>query len=742
MRQVKASDFRVRKLMAALLGLGILPSWATAIAADDEQLQNLQTVVVTAQKRVQTEFDVPASVSSIDAAGLSNSGLFRLEDFAAQVPGLSVTSSTAGQNQVTIRGITTGSVQSAPTTGIYLDEAPIGSVNAYTHGSTLVPDLDPAELSRIEVLKGPQGTLYGSNALGGILRYVTRPPDFTELSGSVTVGGASIDHGGNGGVARLYVNVPFAANTMALQLSGFDRYTPGFIDDANGRKNVNDAHTSGGHLVYTWAVSDDWKVAVSALTHRVTSNDSNTEDVDAKTLHPLHGSLTQNVLIAQPSKSVLDLYNVTLHGKVAFFDLVSSTTYQTVNFNATSDATDEYGALLGGLLHIPNLGVSLSQRTETDRWSEELRLDARALDDKLFYQVGGYFTKENDVNEVPGLNPFSAQTLAPITLPFYFLHAILDTNYHEYSGFANATYNFTPQFSLQGGVRYSEDHQSYSQNYSGLLEGPKPVVINDARERGNKTTYLGTASYKLTTDNAVYLRVATGYRAGGPNATPPPTIYVAPTTFAPDSLTSYEVGYKSVMAGGKVSLEAAIFKTDWKDIQIETSQAGYKFFANGGTATSKGAEATLLVNPFAGFTVRASAAYTDAYLTADAPAAMGVRGDELPFVPKYTASLGSSYRCEVGRGWATELGGSVDYTGSRRSDYSGRDPVGVPPYTTVNVTGSLESDHWRFTVYGRNLNDREGITSLAQRTLVLGVNPYSAAIIQPRTLGIEANFRF
>jgi outer membrane receptor for ferrienterochelin and colicin len=142
MRQVKASDFRVRKLMAALLGMGILPSWATAIAADDEQLQNLQTVVVTAQKRVQTEFDVPASVSSIDAAGLSNSGLFRLEDFAAQVPGLSVTSSTAGQNQVTIRGITTGSVQSAPTTGIYLDEAPIGSVNAYTHRGAQRPTGD------------------------------------------------------------------------------------------------------------------------------------------------------------------------------------------------------------------------------------------------------------------------------------------------------------------------------------------------------------------------------------------------------------------------------------------------------------------------------------------------------------------------------------------------------------------------------------------------------------------------
>jgi len=111
---------------------------------------------------------------------------------------------------------------------------------------------------------------------------LTRQPDFTQLSGSVTVGGNVVDHGGNGGVARLYVNAPFAANTMALQLSAFDRYSPGFINDVNGRKDVNDSHTSGGRLVYTWAFSDDWRVAISALTHRVTSNDSNTEDVDCK----------------------------------------------------------------------------------------------------------------------------------------------------------------------------------------------------------------------------------------------------------------------------------------------------------------------------------------------------------------------------------------------------------------------------------------------------------------------------
>jgi outer membrane receptor protein involved in Fe transport len=394
------------------------------------------------------------------------------------------------------------------------------------------------------------------------------------------------------------------------------------------------------------------------------------------------------------------------------------------------------------LLHIPDLGASVSQATKTDRWSQEVRLDAHAFDNSLLYEVGGYFTQEDDTNRVPGIDPFSTVTLAPIPLPFYFINAEIGTRYREFSGFANATYSFTPEFSVQGGVRYSEDHQIYNQDYSGLLVGPVPLTVTGGREQGDKTTYLGTASYKLTKDDLLYLRVATGYRPGGPNAIPPPVVYPAPQTFSPDSLISYEVGYKAVLADGKASFETALFKTDWKDIQIQTSQGGFNFFVNGGSATSKGAEATLLVNPMSGLSVRATASYVDAYLTSAAPLAEGISGDELPFVPKVTASLAPSYHWQIGSGWGATIGSSVDFTGTRRSDYSGRAPVEVPSYTTVNLNASLDRDHWRFTLYGKNVGDSDGITSLAARTLVAGVTPLAAAIIQPRTIGIEANYHY
>lgn len=714
---------------------------ASAAGAAAPQV-NLATIMVTAQKREQPAIDVPASVTSIEGASLARGGLDRLSEYVDQIPGMSLTSIKPGENQITIRGITTGLSQSAPTTAVYIDDAPIGSVNAYTVGSQLAPDLDPANLSRIEVLKGPQGTLYGAGAMGGMIRYVTTAPDFRHVKGSVTLGVDTVDGGGTGDVGRFYVNLPVASNSMALQLSGFDQHYAGFINDLNGRTNVNGAQLKGGRAAYTWLIDSDWKVAVSALTQQVHDNDTQTEDVDAKTLKPLYGSLVQNAYIAQPANTKLNVYNVDLHGRIGNFALVSSTTYQTINANAVGDVTPLYGALLGPLIGIPGLGTGISQFTSTKRWSQELRLDSTAFGDKLQYEGGLYFTREVDSNRIPGITTFSTATLAPIVLPFDLVKAEIDSTYREYSAFANATYAFTPKYSIQGGLRYSTDHQTYGQNYSGLLVGPTPLIVTNGREQGNKVTYLVTASYQPSGEQTLYARVANGYRPGGPNAVPPSTVYAAPRTFKPDSLTSYEIGYKSVMDDGTLSFAGALFSTNWNDIQIQTSAGGFNFFVNGGAATSRGAEATLLFYPVDGWSMRATGAYTDAKLTQNAPLAGGVSGDELPFVPKVTASLSSDYHWPLGGGWGASAGGSVNYTGQRRSDYSQRAAVNIPSYTTVDLNTAVSRDGWHLSLYVKNLSNSRGFTYLATRGLAPGLNPYTAGVITPRTIGVQVNYRF
>jgi outer membrane receptor protein involved in Fe transport len=247
----------------------------------------------------------------------------------------------------------------------------------------------------------------------------------------------------------------------------------------------------------------------------------------------------------------------------------------------------------------------------------------------------------------------------------------------------------------------------------------------------------------------VYGRVATGYRSGGPSALPAGVVPGVGTSFEPDTLTSYELGFKSGF-GPKASLEAAVFTTDWKNIQIQTSArtaaGNFNYFVNGGTARSSGAEATLLLFPMQGLTLKTTAAYTDSHLTSDAPAAGGVSGDRMPFVPRVTASLVADYRFPLA-GVPAWVGGAVQYIGERRSNFTNKTPQDVPSYTTLSLNTGVDLKNLRVTLYGKNLTNERGINFLNCTGLPLaGVNPlgnpFAAGVFQPRTLGVDVAYRF
>lgn len=714
----------------------------SAHAAGQEAASDLaiDKVIVTAQKREQAALEVPGSVASVNTERLAREGKVRLEDYVASVPGLSISSYRQGFTQVTLRGITTGVADSAATTAFYIDEAPIGSVNAYTMGSTITPDIDPAELQRVEVLKGPQGTLYGAGAMGGMVRYVTAAPDLRQLRGSVTLGGNQVEGGANGSSARASLNVPFADNTMALRFSAFRRTDGGFIDTTQGRENINQSRISGGRVAYTWMLNNQWKLNAFALTQRVESKGTATEDVDAKTLQPLYGKYKQQTFVPEGSFANLDVANVTLNGELGPFELVSSTTWQKISTRTTTDNTYGFGAFVGASFGIPDLGIVGDHYAHTRRLSQELRVRANAFGERLQYEAGVYFTHENSSTFIPTPSPFSTSTGAAYVLP-EIARAAIASDYKEYSVFANASYALTPSIDLQAGIRHGADDQAYQQAYQGLLVGPTPLTFNSGA-KNNKSTYLLTASYKASPVDVLYARMATGYRAGGPNAVPPAAVVDARQTFLPDTLTSMEVGYKAVFAGGKLSFEGALFSTRWKDIQIQTSAGGFAYFVNGGVASSRGAEASLIYYPLPGLSLRATGGYTRAVLDEDAPAAGGIAGDHLPFVPTITSSIGANYRWMQAAGWQASVGGSLDYTGKRRSDFSGRAPIDVPTFKTFNLSAGLEHGAWRLSLYGKNLGNSRGMTYIKSRSLALDANPLAAGVITPRTLGADLNYRF
>ena len=721
---------------------------ATAASVPDDS-EMIQKVVVTANKREQAAIDVAASVAAISAERLSLGGAARLEDFAAQIPGLSVIEVTRGQMAVVLRGISTGALQSTPTTAQYIDEAPVGSVNAYAAGATLTPDLDPADLQRVEVLKGPQGTLYGAGAVGGLLRYVTAPADTEHLSGVVSLGGNKISEGGYGSNERISLNVPLAKDVLGLRVSAFNRDEAGYIyNPVDGKHDVNAANTRGGRVALDWKLDPDWSVKAWALTQKLKADGYGSEDVVAPSLTPLTGDLQRSTWVGEPQTMSLDLANLNVKGRLGDFELVSSTTWQDTESHALTDTSRADTLILQLIFNTPGLGVQSQADIKTRRVSQELRARTSAFNDKLDYDVGMFFTKEDSSYVVAADSPFVIATGETFPTP-KLADVSISSKYDEVSVFGNATYAVSPTFDLMSGLRFSEDKQHFDQDYVPTIASPVAALVVQDVTQQHSTWMLG-ARYKPDDDTAIYLRAASAYRPGGPSALPPGILPGGKTSFNPDNLISYELGYKSEFLKGTASIEAAVFATDWKNIQLQTNAQGptiaYAYFINGGTAKSDGAEVTLVWVPTSGLTLRANGAYTDARLTADAPAAGGVNGDLMPYTPKWSGSTGGDYNFALAsyKAW---VGATVNFMGSRHSDFSEHKDVNLPSYTTLNANAGMTIHQARVSLYIRNIADKRGInyaTPAGDQTTGLNPsgNPFAATVIQPRTVGVDLAYRF
>jgi outer membrane receptor protein involved in Fe transport len=217
----------------------VIVGQATANTSDDppssslDEVPTLEEVIVTASKRTEQEIDVPYSVSALSGEDLRSTRSNRFEDYLTKVAGANFVSSGEGTTQIFLRGITAGAAQASSTVGIYIDEAPYGSSTPFAMGATGAPDLDPSDFDRIEVLRGPQGTLYGANALGGVIKFVTTQPDTQSFSGRVDVGGSFVDGGGQGYNVSGAVNLPLVEDKLALRVSAYGREDPGYIDDTS-----------------------------------------------------------------------------------------------------------------------------------------------------------------------------------------------------------------------------------------------------------------------------------------------------------------------------------------------------------------------------------------------------------------------------------------------------------------------------------------------------------------------------
>ncbi len=741
-----ATGTRVAAL-AGFLPLAVnAQSTAASSAGQAEGAQSagtLSEVVVTAQKRTERALTIPASVTALSEGELTRIAAVRLADYQALVPGLELVADREGQTQIVIRGITTGQMTPNSTVSTYVDDAPYGSSTAFSLGGQLTPDIDPSDLQRIEVLRGPQGTLYGASALGGLVKYVTTLPDLEHYAARVEMDGSSIDHGGIGYGARGMANLPLINDTLGLRISAFDRWDPGYIDNPQlGRSDVNSTHVDGGRASVLWDATPQLNVRLTAQLQDLKGSGSDDEDVDGTTLKPLYGNLEQRRYANEPLDIRYRLYSANVNYDMGWAALTSITSYGIERETQIADLTDTYGPLLGPALQIPDLGVAFVTPIDVDKITEEFRV-ASPTGTPLEWQAGAFFTHEKS-SHGEQFDPFETGTGAAI--PVNLLSGFLLSRYTEYAGFGDVTYHFTRRFDVQGGLRYSTNSQTYSQPQSGLLIGAASTLVAESSD--HSTTFLVTPRFSFDPNNMIYLRVASGYRPGGPNPlTPREAAAGVPTAFKPDTLTNYEIGYKATLRQQRLTLDVAAFYIDWRNIQLQTAFDGFDATGNGGTARSDGVEAAATFSPIQGLNFSGNVTYTSAELTQNASGIDGKSGDELPNVPKWAAHLGADYDFPITALSNGFVGAGVRYLGDRTSGFVGSAPVNyarpvIPDYTAVDLRAGFLHREWTVEVYAKNIGDVRGINNLTSRAYGGYLNPYAASIIPPRTIGISVSVNY
>jgi len=725
----------------------VLTSMALAVsstfaAAQDTSRDDVQQVVVTAQKRAQTMVDVPQSMSVIGGDTLEKQQATGFADYLKLVPSLQLVQSTPGEGRLVLRGMDTGGV--ASTVAVYLDETPFGSSSGLANGAILAGDFDTFDLARIEVLRGPQGALYGASSLGGLLKFVTNLPEFDAFSMRARVGAASVDGGKVSYRSNLMVNTPLS-DTLALRASVSYQKEPGFIDSigtagSDRESNINDARNYGGRASLLYKPSSRFDLRLSAVAQNIATDAPSLVESDPDTLETLYGRPTQSQFVPQMRDIRYRVANATANWNFDAVSLTSSTSYSTQKQFVREDVSFNLSAFIEDSFGVPN-DLFLGQELKIKKFTQELRLSSNT-DGRVDWLAGLYYTDEEGGLDqryhalVPG-------TMTPaIGLPLL-ADIGLGSTYREVAAFANSTIHLTPDYDLDLGGRYSHNEQDAHQRGAGALANPADLTADSSE---GVFTYAVALKRKFGKRSAVYTRAAKGFRPGGPNVLPPNPVPGTPTTYDADSVMSYEAGLKTQTDDGVWSLDLSAFHIKWKDIQLLAVINGYGLNSNGGRATVDGMEFNAGWRPVRGLRLSANGTWNKARLDeATDPLVGGFKDDRLPFSPKYTAALLADYRWTIGATTPAYLGASVRRVsgqyGAFDFDYrvaNGRQRE-IPSYNVVDAHVGAELGHWTVELFGKNLGNSDG--KISTGTLIANggfVNPNGAlatGVIAPRTVG-------
>jgi outer membrane receptor protein involved in Fe transport len=751
----KKQVYRLLYAGGALMGAFLYRTPACSAEPTVTDASPLEEIVVTANKRKESIRTVAAAVGVVTGDNLIQQGKGQLSDYVADIPGVSInTLGSPGQSSITIRGIpplTNGSKVAT-----YIDEAPLGSSGIWAAQSTFQLDLLPFDLDRLELLRGPQGTLYGAGSMGGLLKYALLTPDTANFAIDAGIDVSSIKGAGKiGETVQARVNLPIKQDVLAVSLSGFRDYTPGYIENAyDGRSDVNSDTRYGGRVALVFTPVADLTIKLNALTQRVSSKDDatisflNPEQVtqsDGSVLvrgGQMLGRHTEDKAFLAPFTSNVDFYSATVNWNPGSLEFVSASSWSHNHIVHVADNTISYGSYLPLFGLDPGL-VRSTLELGLDKFTQEFRVATRS-DAPVSGLAGVFYTDERATNN-QFVSAFDSSYQPIDVLQPYAGFSHIPTKYREYAAFGDVYWKIGSQVELGAGVRYSDNEQRFDLTGSGaLLSLPQspPTVLPTVRSSDTNTTYMASAKYQFNEQVMMYARVSSGYAPGGAN-TPLPG---APASVDAEKSTSYEVGIRSQFFDRKATLDLTGYHISWNDIQLPAITDNVGFTENGGHAVSNGFELSSVISPVAHLNINVTAAYTQAELKSvnGNVATPFVLDTQLLLVPKWTLGLSPDYWWALGA-WTAKVGGNIRWMDQQY----GVEKIVSQPYfilpsaTLVDLNASLTKGPLTLRAYIRNLTDRLAPTTGYLNTDVTGATRQTdLAITQPRTVGVGAIVKF
>lgn len=740
--------------LGALLGGG-----AAAQAIDSPTIEE---VIITAQKRSEALQSVPLSVSALEQKQLERMGVDSVAALAREVPGLTVITAGAGQNVLIMRGIAS-SAGTAGTVGYYIDDIPVSaSSNASLLAIRGLMDPTVFDLARVEVLRGPQGTLYGSSSMGGTVRYLTARPDLARSSARAGGTLSATAGGGWNQALQAMLNLPIEPNRLAVRLAASWRRDSGFIErypidpqnylaaSPGAQFDVNSQDNKEVRAALKWRVGERWTVNASLLTQSVRQDAPSQIDRPPGDL----GHLIQTRLADEPTRQDSSLANLALHAKFDRFELVSSTSYFARDVNIVEDSSKVLYYFLSPKPQDMVYPVTMQGEYRNREWSEELRATSNFAGPVEL--VGGAFYRHVAAPLASAIPvPAGYNTRFGTTYDSFF-HGGRQATVREQALFGEGSWAFAPHWSAHLGLRAFRVAQGFAQQGDGVLNGGPSAVTGDSDDRGFNPK-LGL-DWQPRTGLLLFANASKGYRAGGPNNPAPASVCgqdlvklglseEALRRFAADTLWSYELGLKTNLGSPRLTVNAALYRMDWKQVQQQiVLGCGFNITANFGAARSQGAELELAWKPSPQLSLRLMGNHTDAQLLNDVPGSPARKGDTLLEVPRWSAAAAAEYTVPLEPGRSAYARLDYSYVGAAKALYDRTSPfyarAGFGQFKLRLGVEPLAGQGWSAALFVDNLFNRIGQTALPVAISADLPTTRRIAVTRPRTIGVTLRRNF